>query len=247
MGNNIYSFYYAKKKKNKLSLLFLLCIILCVFLLLFTILHFFANGNSFKAKSYYFFSTDKTTDKKQVEYLQKLCTDAGGAGYIYFKNGEYNIIAFIYLSEVEANNVVNENKEHFKDANLKQLVLPKLSNKKIKLIKSNIGSLKPVEFIDSIVNKLYDLYKKNNSSLDRAYSYTELSKLKNKCDEYIKFVEQFKVLEIQIINEYLNVFYELINSCLQDLYTGTGLLKAMSKLIVSVAFSEYEFRNSINS
>lgn len=247
MVNNIYTFYYSKNKKNRPLVKGLFCTICVVLALIFTITLLFSNRENYKEKTYYFFSVNYTKDKGQLEYLQKKCTNSGGAGYIYLKDNTYYILAFVYISKTKAEEVLNSNKFEFANASIKELILNKIKNNTVRKIKEELKTTVMLDYINSLVNQIINLYFKNNENQDNIKTLTKLSQMINKCDEYINFIAKFKGEKAAVISQYLNIFKGFLSSCLDSVYKGESILKSLCKLAVSTAFAEYEFRKAINN
>ena len=253
--SNIYSFYVMKGVKSKTKILRVIIIIILVTILPLVLL---SNSNykndCYKNKSYYMLSMCYTENKYNVEKLQLLVEELGGAGYAYHKNKKYYIIARAYLNREDAVNVYNKNIGEFKDAQIIEMSSKKIKKTIKRKIQANQNLELAFKYIGSIVKEVYNLSVKydSNKISDREV-YKNLALIESNLNDHINYVKKIESkdrkmsLICQQIKDTLILCKEDISFSLNELYRQDPIDISLKLLGVKLTINEINVKNAINN
>lgn len=180
-------FYMPRNERENRVLklvIFLLLIFLCVlFVCAFIAPFLFKNKNRkvFCEQTFYYVVLEKTKNKNNVEYLKAKVKNSGGAGYVFYDGGEYEIVGFAYKTKFVAEKIVSS-VPYGLEAEIVERTVPKIKRKAQSEIVANIELFEAYKFISNVAHDFYDniiLYSKSKISDAEFYRWLEKNKIES--------------------------------------------------------------------
>ncbi|MBQ8424804.1 MAG: hypothetical protein IJX17_02130 [Clostridia bacterium] len=124
-----------------------------IFLFSMIMVSFFAYSKNkrkyFEEKKLYLVYACKSLKKSEVSVNQKKIKDLGGAGNIYKNKDFYYLIVSVYTNKKDAEEIKNNVKNNFKEADVLTLNIKKYSRKDIDLLKTNSNCINFIKIVDA--------------------------------------------------------------------------------------------------
>lgn len=230
-----------KRKKHYFNILFIL--VLFFILLIFTIIGFYLKRKQeipFSRQSFYYVYAAKSKSINTLKYMQEDLKLQGGAGKIFKHDNVFYLLINVYLNEELAYNVVDENKNFYKDAGVFELKTKKIHKNNIYLIKKNEVVFEFIDYLNCSIDGVYNLLLKYLSSeisdnelasklllkkFDLNELYNEINNLEN--TNYIKIIKKFLNLNLMYYENFINNFFDSLtkNSKLCNFFIDLTILK----------------------
>lgn len=226
----------AKRKKIKLFsiLSFLLIAILIVFLVL--LIPKQKDEKFFKQKSYFFVYATKSQKSGSLASMQDLLISLGGAGVTYSFNDNYFLIANVYVTDSDAEQIKNNILSTFNDAGVIEVKTKEVSAKKKNLIKDNEKVFNLVKFIYEFL----DFYQTDLINyLSGTLTDSKLcSKLIEKKLELENIIEKLKQSEMSVLEKNAINVGEIIlvhfNNFFNNFYISSKKESLATSLLVNI-------------
>ncbi len=225
----------------------LLTVIFVVFVLVFVFsIVLKPNTNKyFDEISFYFVYTNKNSKQSVLNAESEYIKSLGGSGEIFCYNDQYYLIANVYFSSSDANEIKMNIQPNFADAGILKIT-KKLSKSQKRALKENKTSLEFFMFMYGLLNSIQNSSMKyiagslSESALCREImsKKLELEGLTNNHKQYDDELSK-QILSVE------NVFLLHLNKFFDEFFITNKKQSVLAQLVVSLAFAQCDLYDNL--
>ncbi len=199
-----------------------------------------------EAECYYVYTHKANRENIVKNYAGEL-QSLGGAGYIYQKSGVFYLIASVYSSKKDAEEILVGVKENFPNAGILTLKTEKISRRVAAVLKENSSTLLFFKYFEELIEKSERLSMQYlagivSENVLLVSLLDEKLELENKISEFEKENELFCT-----VFSYMNLCKMYIDDFFSKFFETTKKDAVVCLLPVELTVLRYEFWNNLQS
>ena len=243
-----YIFSRERQKENKKRVMAVLLSIIFVVLILVIVISLVLkpkNDKYFKEISFYFVYTDKSPKQTVVSAKQDQIKSLGGSGEILHHDEQFFLIANVYFSSAEANEIISNISSNFTNSGVVKIT-KKLKKSQKRVLKDNESAL---EFFMFLYNFVYGIQDNAMKYIAGSISESRLcTKIMGKKLELEGLINKHKNPDDEL-SKYIfsveNIFLLHLNRFLDEFFTTTKKQSALAQLVVNLVLAQGDLYDNL--
>lgn len=246
-----YSVTPAKRRKNKNNL-FLKVLIVALLMIISVIMGISLYLNSkqnieYNEKSFYLVSAAKSKNLKEIEDMKESAQKLGGAGKVYLKDGVYYLILNAYLDLDIANEIIDKNREIYKNAEIIEIKTKKISNRSKRFLKNHDLFMEYLKIYKKYINEVSILmldYLAGNITENKLAS--KMLSIKFDFDDFNLKIAKFEDSEINnLLKNNINLAINYFSVFFNSFFAGDKNNSVICEFFVNFVLLMVEFFNNL--
>ncbi len=193
----------------------------------------------------YFVYTDKNTKQNALTHQQDIIESLGGSGQIMFYKEQFYLIANVYFSEADAEEICQNIKPSFSNSGVLS-VTKTLSKKQKRAILENDSALECFKIFSGFANEVQDMSMKYIvGSLSESSLCNKVLSKKLELENIIKKVERDDSELSKKILTYENLCLLHMDKFFDNFFESNKKQSILAKLVVSLVLSQCELYDNL--